>query len=571
MRLLACLALLLFATVLSAQMDLLALRGQWDDNTLPATASQNQYNDIWGYVDCAGNEYALLGSRRYVHVFELSAAGVPTEVTRIEGRADGTADVTWRDLKTYGTVAYGVCDNCAEGMLIIDLSGLPTAATLTTRNTTWFAKAHNIHIDVPNGRLYAVGTNTRPNGVIVLDIATDPLHPTLLASVNLPGTYIHDIHVVNNIAYASHGNNGLYIYDFTTPASPQFLGSIDNYTQQGYNHSSWLDPARGVLVWADETLDRSVKIADVSDPSDIMVTDLFRSELLAPAATGSIAHNPFIRDNYVVVSYYDDGIQIFDITDETDVVQVAGYDTEPTNTDYATPDGAWGAYPYLPSGYILGSDVLNGLFVLEWTQQPFAANSAIGGPASNGPTTACNGAVLPVVLTAFSARRRGAAEVLLHWETTLEQHTATFVVEFSTDGRAFVPVGTVAAAGNSADRQLYAWTHRPPETAVAYYRLRVVEEDESAHYSEVVVVRLRSALPEWIVAPNPVRESLTLLGPAQRTDTTYRILDLTGTRQRSGTLRGTPTIALDGLAAGTYVLELSDGQRIERKRFVRVE
>ncbi|MBK9258031.1 MAG: hypothetical protein IPM42_21485 [Saprospiraceae bacterium] len=44
---------------------------------------------------------------------------------------------------------------------------------------------------------------------------------------------------------------------------------------------------------------------------------------------------------------------------------VAYYDTEPSNTNYnQNYAGAWGVYPYLPSGSILASDIQNGLFVL---------------------------------------------------------------------------------------------------------------------------------------------------------------------------------------------------------------
>ena len=566
------LVLLLSSISAHAQMDQLALLGQWDDNTLAVTGSQNQYNDVWGYVDCAGNEYALLGSREFVHVIGLSAAGVPTEISRIAG----TGNVTWRDMKTYGTVAYGVCDSCTEGLLIIDLSGLPAAATLSQRTTQWFNRAHNIYIDVANGRLYAVGTDTRPNGVIVLDIATDPLNPTLLASVNLPGTYIHDIHVVNNIAYASHGNAGLYIYDLSTPATPQFLGSIDTYPQQGYNHSSWLDPARSVLVWADETFDRSVKIADVSDPTDITITDQFRSELLAPTQTGSIAHNPFIRDQYVVLSYYHDGIQIFDISNENAVTQVAGYDTEPSNTSYSGSQGAWGAYPYLPSGHILGSDMARGLFVLDWTQQSFAAASAIGGPASNGPATACSSSssgagtgALPVELLAFGGRATTTG-VFLDWRTATERNVADFVVEFSPNGRTFAKIGTVAATGNSTVEKRYDFLNANP-TGSGYYRLRIRDVDGGEEFSEVVFVEWRSAPSAWSIAPNPVRETVWVRSTVDvSTEVEFQIFDLLGRPQRSGFFRESFTdIDVKTLPVGTYLLVLKSGATEERLRFVR--
>jgi len=78
----------------------------------------------------------------------------------------------------------------------------------------------------------------------------------------------------------------------------------------------------------------------------------------------SIAHNLMIKDDLVYISYYQDGLQVFDISNPVNPIQVAYYDTYmPENTGgYA---GAWGIYAFLPSGNILISDVQSGLFVLE--------------------------------------------------------------------------------------------------------------------------------------------------------------------------------------------------------------
>lgn len=47
--------------------------------------------------------------------------------------------------------------------------------------------------------------------------------------------------------------------------------------------------------------------------------------------------------------------------------EVAFFDTYPANNS-ATFAGAWGVYPYLPSGTIIVSDINRGLFVLR--EQP---------------------------------------------------------------------------------------------------------------------------------------------------------------------------------------------------------
>jgi choice-of-anchor B domain-containing protein len=338
----------------------MTLLGNFNDPTLPS-ASGTRYNDVWGWTDCEQREYAILGSARYVHFFNIENPASPQQV----GFFTGGSTTIWRDMKTFRDRAYAVCDNCNEGLMIFDLSDMPNTVTKTKQTTQFFSSAHNIYIDENAGRLYVAGANTKSNGVIILDLNADPDNPTQIGNPTLPGGYIHDIYVRNNIAYGSSGNNGLWVYNLSNPQNPVLLGTLTDYPQSGYNHSSWLSGDGQHLVMADETHNKGIKMVDVSDLSDMTVTDVFRSALLAPADTASIVHNPFIRDNYVFVSYYHDGVQVFNMSNPSNVVKVAWYDTFTGHTNYSGFKGCWGVYPFLSSGKILASDQTNGLFILS--------------------------------------------------------------------------------------------------------------------------------------------------------------------------------------------------------------
>ena len=159
--------------MLSAQVSQnMALWSQWDDDMLPSSGGLT-YNDIWGYADAIGNEYAILGSLKMVHFINVSNPANPVEAVTL---TPGSSSI-WRDFKTYGTYAYGVADQGSEGLLVMDLSDLPASVTLTNQLKDDFTRAHNIFIDVPNGRLYVAGSNTRNQGLWVYDIATDPANP----------------------------------------------------------------------------------------------------------------------------------------------------------------------------------------------------------------------------------------------------------------------------------------------------------------------------------------------------------------------------------------------------------
>ncbi|MDX2248785.1 MAG: choice-of-anchor B family protein [Bacteroidia bacterium] len=342
----------------------LTLKANWQDQNLPIHAGLI-YNDVWGFV-YGYREYAILGSAGQTHFIEVTDPASPVEVARFAGAVNSI----WRDFKTFSHYAYGSADETSQtspsGLQIFDYSGLPNSVSKVYDSPIFFERAHNIYIDEKSGRLYAAGTDTRPNGLIVLDLNADPANPNLLASVNLPGGYVHDVHVRNNIAYCSHGFNGMYIYDMTNPTNPILIGNITSYPNQGYNHSSWLTDDGNFLVFADESFGRPLRILDITDLNNLSIVSTFKSHLVGPSATNSMAHNPFVRNGYAFIAYYQDGIQIFDINDVLEPRQIAWYDTDTTNIAYTGYDGAWGVYPFLPSHNILGSDQTFGLFILEF-------------------------------------------------------------------------------------------------------------------------------------------------------------------------------------------------------------
>ncbi|NUQ22870.1 MAG: choice-of-anchor B family protein [Saprospiraceae bacterium] len=452
----------------SQNMTLLA---NWDDNTLPVHSGL-VYNDIWGYA-ADGREYAILGSAQKVHFLDVTN---PASLVHITAFAGGASSI-WRDMKTYGQYAYSVADQGTEGLMIFDLSNLPASVTKVSQITTFFVRAHNIFIDTQTGRLYIAGANSAPNGIIVLDLNSDPANPTLLANVSLPGGYVHDVYVENNQAYCSHGGNGLHVYNMTNPTLPMELGAITDYPEIGYNHSSWR--SGNYLVFADETHGRGLKCVDVSDLSDMVITDIFRSTLLAPTYTNSIAHNPFILGNYCYVSYYHEGVQVFDISNPDDVVRVAYYDTYTSHTGYSGYDGCWGVYPFLPSGRILGADILNGLFILQLSFP-----------------------VLPVEWGAIQAHE-AQGKIKISWSTLTETGLCAFDIERSPDGRSFASLGQIPGSVMPSSQKLdYVFWDSQPIAGTNYYRIRQVDPDGSANWSELVSINLQAGETAFKLYPS---------------------------------------------------------------------
>lgn len=359
-------------------------KGQWN-------GAGETYSDVWGYA-ANGREYAIIGSARYIYFFDVTN---PSNITLVNQFGPYTS-TSWREFKTYSHYAYAVTDGPdAGGLRIFDLQNLPNSVTQVRQTTAFFSKCHMPFVDEANGRLYCAGTDTRNNGIIVLDLSVRPDSPSLIINQAMPRGYIHDVYVINNVMYASHIYAG-YISQYNCTGS-SCTGEVSAFQTTGYNHSSFMNANQTYLINAIETAGHPLWYFPINGDGTINGTNIkkFKSKTLreqypaGPASdTGNIGHNPYILGNLAYVSYYTDGVQVFDIGDVNNIRRVAYFDTDRGHTAY-TPvfRGCWGTYPFLPSGNILASDIQSGLWVFALTA--CAQNSppaiSISSPSLNYP------------------------------------------------------------------------------------------------------------------------------------------------------------------------------------------
>lgn len=131
---------------------------------------------------------------------------------------------------------------------------------------------------------------------------------------------------------------------------------------------------------------------------------------------------------------------------------------------------------------------------------------------SGNPATSmldCTPLILPIELLTLQAEVRGEV-VDVTWATATERNSDHFIVEHSVDGRSFLPIGTLKAAGESVSRQNYLFTDLRPVQGLNYYRLRMVDNDGSFSHSDVVtaVIDTRSNRP--LLFPNPTTGQVEL-------------------------------------------------------------
>jgi choice-of-anchor B domain-containing protein len=311
-----------------------------------------ELSDIWGYTDEFGNEYALIGAGKGVSIVDVTDPENPVEVYWHVGSSS-----VWRDIKTFGDYAY-ITTEALDGLLIIDLSPLPNGSIVSTTNYTGDAKiwqsAHNIYID-ENGYGYIFGSNYGNGGAIILDLFTDPMQPAEVGEFD--NWYIHDGYVINNTLYAAHVNDGFFtIVDITDKTNPIVLGS--HATPSSFTHNIWTTADQNYAFTTDEVTKGYLAAYNIADPNNIFEVDRIQSS----PGKGIVPHNAHVLGDFLVTSYYADGVVIHDISDPSNMVEVARYDTYPGTANYTI--GNWGVYPFLSSGTIIATDIENGLFVL---------------------------------------------------------------------------------------------------------------------------------------------------------------------------------------------------------------
>lgn len=339
---------------------------QWQEEGLPASfLYNNTYNAVWGYARDQ-REYAIIGSTMGTHIIDVTPNDISGQVAFIPGNDQG-GDIVHREFKTYRDRLYAVTDEGDGTLQIIDLRHLPDSAPVIYDSNELFSRAHTLWIDTANARLYthygssdfAIWSLENPDAPVLL------LKPqTSVPWWNDEVDGVHDAFTINNITW-TNDVDAMHIIDFNDPENPVLLGSLNStdYPQPGYNHSGWLHDNGWLYVMADETHGTELKLFDVSDPSDILFIDTVGNE----RGPGSIPHNPCFQGDLLHVAYYEDGYWLWSVTDPANAQLLGWYDMHPEPYAFSYK-GAWGVYPYLPSGHVLISEMQHGLFVLDISQ-----------------------------------------------------------------------------------------------------------------------------------------------------------------------------------------------------------
>ena len=318
------------------------------------------YSGLWGYVAPDSSEYALLGCFNGTSFVNITDSSDIHEVDFIPGVNSG-----WREIKTYSHYAYVVSEGTNSRLQIIDLQYLPDSVSLITSwNYSGFTQAHNISRSGPY--LYISGGNASPNGGVQIIDITDPVNPVRRG--NNTARYVHDCRVSNDTIWGTNINNQKI--SIMNGVNMDNVTEIRNFnTLQSMPHNLTFSPDKKYIYVTYEN--ETPGMLDIWNVEDLENITYIRSWQPTGIET-AITHNAEVFGNYAIVAHYTAGIRILDLTNPSNPLEVAWYDTRPqdNSTNFL---GCWAVYKF-PSGKIIGSDITNGLFVIKTTIPTLSEN-----------------------------------------------------------------------------------------------------------------------------------------------------------------------------------------------------
>ena len=327
----------------------------WFDSEIWPNGDTTGGSDVWGYTAPDGEEYALMGVMDGIAIVRVSDMEV---IDIVPGPTEGFYYYN-RDIKTYSHYAYAVAQltGTNQGLMIIDLSPLPDSVRFVGSYINGSdTLSHNLSIDTATGYAYIVkqgGTGFR-----VVNLA-DPENPEDVITVSVPSS-VNDVYARNDTVYVGEYFSGSFsIFDLSDKENPQLLARVD-VPNPGLVHNIWPTDDGTHIMTTEETAGKTVKMWNIEDMENIELVGEY-------LGVNSLAHNTHIMGDFAYISHFTAGVTVVDISDPTNLIEVAQYDTYPLN-DNPNYRGCWGAYPFTQNGMVFASDMEGYLTVLQFTE-----------------------------------------------------------------------------------------------------------------------------------------------------------------------------------------------------------
>jgi hypothetical protein len=188
-------------------------------------------------------------------------------------------------------------------------------------------------------------------------------------------------------------------------------------------------------------------------------------------------------------------------------------------------------------------------------------------------TTLLLSSPLPVTLLRFDGLLQ-QKNILLEWTTSSEFNSSHFDLEKSFDGTNFRKIATIPASGNSSSLEHYSYVDREPPSEMNYYRLKMVDENSHAVYSDIKLIRNTGIGQNIYVLGNPFSDKISFqFARIPQTPVKIKLVNMEGKillmSEYQKLSQQQITLNSSRLIRGNYVLHVETDQKSFSKQIVK--
>ncbi len=174
--------------------------------------------------------------------------------------------------------------------------------------------------------------------------------------------------------------------------------------------------------------------------------------------------------------------------------------------------------------------------------------------------------LLPVQLINFEGKQTSKA-INLHWETTEESNTKGFDLEHSLDGVNFTFLSFLVSTTNGHGQ--YNFQHLSPSFGINYYRLKMMDMDESFAYSKVIALPYSKNTANYLIFPTVVKDLLQIAIEDFEKPLSFEIYDQNGKLVEVLRIeKAFETLNISHLPSGLYYLK--EKGAVQNQEFIKV-
>jgi hypothetical protein len=344
-------------------------------------------SDLWVWSGKDGRDYAVTGTwgaAGVAYFWDVTDPAAPTRIDSVQVDARTVNDVKVDAENGVCVISREGASSRRNGLVVLDCSNPRDVQVLSSFEEGLTGGVHNVFLW--NKHVFAINAGTRYD-IISLE---DPKNPKRVSFFELdtPGHGIHDVWVVDGIAYSSNWGDGIVMVDVGNGMAG---GSLEKPVQIGAykypigaTHSAfpYKSPTGKFYVFVgDEQFPYGLSPDDAAQAEAggyihvVDFTDVKNPKEVARYQVPEAGpHNFWVENDTLYVAYYNAGLRVVDVSGELkgelyeqgrELVRWKAFDP---NGKVANTPMAWGPQPH--KGHVFVSDFNSGLWSVKLPERP---------------------------------------------------------------------------------------------------------------------------------------------------------------------------------------------------------